>query len=413
MSARRTAPISARTGGVLAAIGLIAFGAAAAVTVFGDDLPDIVVRPSVYSSSALGHRALFEHLGETQTRPVIAQRRGSAAIAAQSSLYILAEPARPTLLDGALSWTSHARRAVVVLPKRTGAPDPERPDWIGRHGLDRVWPALNLRRLEEAAEIVRPEGEIAWTVTGDLPPPTLGDTQLITGWDFTETLIGTDEGVLVGVVTTGGKKKAPGTLFIADPDLIANHGFDDGENAELVTRLLIDFAQGDGPIVFDETIHGFTQELSIWRRLFSFPYAIVGLGALLAMAAAAWAAVTRFGPAAREAAQRIGGRMTLIRSAASLTLSAGHGAEAFRHYAETMVKQAAQRLKPPRSLADATLAAWLDAAAEARGLTPFSAQRRRIAEARTAAEAQAVAQEIYHWVLEFDDGYERGRHTGR
>ena len=405
---RETGPITTRAGGVLAAVGLLAFGAAAAIAIFGDGLADHIVKPSAYSRSAIGHRALLDHLERAQDRPVVTVRRGSPETAQQSSLYILAEPGSTSLLESALSWAEYADSMMITPPKWMGRRDFERPDWLydaaPSHLADPVLSILN-----PDASFVRPEGDVAWRMRDGLPAPTIQNPQLIDGWAFDEVLVSSPEGVLAGITTQWDGVR---TLVVSDPDLFSNHGLDEGENAALITALMTQTASGRGAIVFDETIHGFAQELSIWRRLFSFPYVIIAIGALIALAGAVWAALTRFGPTILKAREQLGGRMVLIQSAASLTQSAGHGVEAFRRYGDALLRQAANQLRPPRSLSDASLTAWLDDVTEARGLTTFTKHRQRIAAVTTDAEAHALAQDIHHWVLELDDGYERGRGAG-
>lgn len=394
----RGAPMAGRVAGILVAVGLMGFLAAAALRVFGDGLDGPVVRPSVYSASAVGHRGLLELLRALDHR-VSAVRGGAPGTAAAAGLYVIAEPLPGLDLEAALARSAAAPARLLIPPKRSWrAAGAERAGWLAEAPIAR--PATELvQRLLPGLEINRLETEPSWRLADGLPPPTLSTPQVLVG-PVEQVLVGAPEGVLIGLLDAD-------TLVISDPDLIANHGLDDGRNAELVIGAL-DAVARSGPVLFDETIHGFARAPSFWRTLFSFPWVIVALGLLLAAGVAAWGAARRFGPATPDRVRGAGGRVVLVRNAAGLLLRGGHGGAALERYAAITVRAVRRRLGAPSRLRGAALDSWLDKAARARGLETVTALRRAVATTGRGGDARLeMARRLHRWRREIEDGSAR------
>src|SRR5271157_2502561 len=84
------------------------------------------VGPTAYSKSAIGHLAFRRLLDEVGISTKISES-GSGGYVASDEVLIVAEPRNDpaTLADVRAMLT--ARTVLLVLPKRTGTPDPRRP----------------------------------------------------------------------------------------------------------------------------------------------------------------------------------------------------------------------------------------------------------------------------------------------
>ena len=142
---------------------------------------------------------------------------------------------------------------------------------------------------EAPSEIVRVDSVTDWrSADGLFAPDLTAPAQLLRPAPDLEPLIECDQGVLLGSL---------GAMFVlADPDLIENHGLLRGRNAELVLAVLAR-VRGDGPIVFDETLHGDLPQDGIWSRAGEFPHVLMPVHLLLFTALLAWIANGRHGPA--------------------------------------------------------------------------------------------------------------------
>lgn len=395
----------------LAAIAAASLAATAFLGVYGDVLGEPPsFGPDSYSRSALGHRAYAELLRRLG-REVIVSRYRTDAKAADGAVVVLLEPAlsaddedddarRDALsdIDGA------ATRLLVVLPKRSGFPDPLRPRWVAQAELvPLATPQAVLDALELDGAVTRPDRKPgAWR--GDLPAPDLEAPQLVRSSDL-EPLLETDEGILVGR-WRGGDDEGWTTIVVADPDLLATHGLGDGDNAAIAVGALE--ALGDGPVVIDETLHGHALQPSLSRELLRFPLALATLHAALAGALLAWIALVRFGRPRAPEPPLAAGKATLVEHTAQLLRAGGHLAHAAQAYLRAAKDEVVARLRPPGETTPAD--AWLHAHAAARG----KARALRLAEERVSrldpdhrgAEEEVVraALAIHRWREEMTDG---------
>lgn len=400
---------SRRGAGLLAGVAAASLAAAGFLGAFGDALYDPPsFGPDSFSQSAVGHRAavaLLRDLGwqVTVSRHRTAERGGGDAVVA------LLEPrvgpddeVREGILEEIEARSSWI---LLVLPKRLALPDPARPRFVASAELLPMKdPQRVLDAMDFAGRVVRPERPIsAWR--GDLPVPELDRPQLVVSDDL-EPLLATDEGMLVGELTSD--EDGWRTIVLADPDVLATHGLGRGANAELLVRLLERLGAGPRPVVVDETLHGFDEQPSLVRALLRFPLVLATASALLAAALLAWAAAVRFGRARPPDPVLSPGKLFLVESTAALLRHGGHAAEAAAAYLRAAKDEVVRRLRPP---GDATpREAWLGRAAAARGadaaLAELEGRVRRLAGRRAGGEEEAVraAQAIHHWREEMTDG---------
>ena len=397
-------------------------------------------RPSAYSISAVGHAGLYELL-RRMDRPVSRGAGNALALAGGRGTLIVAEPEQKYLSSDEGVKLLSARRLLLVLPKWEGYQDPERPAWIEDAALLPAAYARNVLSLASwDGEIVRRPWPARWkTNTIGFTPAGNGTIQLIlpasppslpgapgqpplTGAPPLRTLVGNDDGILVGERVEDGRK----VLVLADPDILANHGIGKGDNAAFMVALIDelrrwnDNAEDDedeeapaGRIVFDESVHGYqTGQESPLALLFRFPFVVVT--ALFAVAAAllALAGSGRFGVPRPPERELDFGKAGLIANGARLLDYAGHHAVVLRRYVSMTIRSAGRALCAPPGLDDAALARWLDQVGETRKVSASCADILQTATASGMAEDPvplarllACALDIHRWKGELLHGF--------
>jgi len=359
-----------------------------------------------FSRSALGHRAFLD-LARKEGFRVLVSRHRTQDRAREGALTALLEPAAGEEDGGRTGAVlsgirSSARRLLVVLPKRSGDPDPLRPAWLGSvrdrsvAEAERVLTALSLD-----AQVVRPTSSVL-AFEGALPAPEVDNVQLVRSKDL-RPLLASSEGMLVAELVS----KRSRVIVVSDPDVLENHGLSRGRNAELSLAVLQRFG-GEPVLVVDETLHGHEIEPSITRELLRFPLVLATLQALAALFLLAWAALVRFGRPVPPAPLLKPGKAFLIEHTAELLRAGGHAGEAARAYLRTAREEVLARLPPPGGAESAS--AWLERLEAARGRAgSYRRLEERVAgiaeKGRGAlAEVVRAAQEISRWREELTDG---------
>jgi hypothetical protein len=409
VSASGGGPFSRRAAAALAAVAAVSLGAAAFLGIFGDELS---TPPSYgadgFSRSAIGHGAFVELLRDLGY-PVIVSRSRTAEKGAGDAVLALLEPDIEREGEGPRAGLfsdmyEQAPRLLLVLPKRTGFPDPKRPRWLGMADL---LPLEDVQRVLDALEIdasvLRPAEPLgAWK--GDLPAPALDAPQLLRSEELAPVL-STDAGMLVGELSGEDWQ----VLVVSDPDLLAAHGLGRGDNAVLALALLDRLGANPRPVVIDETLHGHGIEPSIARELFRFPLLLATVQALAAAGLLAWAALVRFGRPARPPRALAPGLAFLVDHTAGLLLQGGHVGTALAAQLRAAKEAIAHRLRPPGDLADSP-DAWLARTAAARGraeaLAALEARVRALRDAGRGRgeDALHVARAIHAFRREMTDG---------
>lgn len=327
-------PFERRTTWILVVVGAVSLIGAVVLGIFAGELGEQrSAGADGYSRSAIGHALLRQVLEEAGV-PVLLSRHDSAA-RAQSGVLVIAEPVLETGESSAAQlrdMIDGARTVVVVLPKRRGTPDRLRPGWVSDVEL---LPVEEPQRVLAALAI---EGKVERSDAASTEPVALEAPQTL-GFAALEPHTRIDAGVVIG--------KTARLYVISDPDLINNHGLGKGTNVEVVVNLLRQLA-GDGPVVFDETLHGFRLEPSPFRALFTPPLLYATVAAFLASFLLLWAAVSRFGPPLPVAPAISLGKDELIRNTAALMRFGGHDAQALVRYFQHTLGAVRAALHRPR-----------------------------------------------------------------
>lgn len=346
---------------VLCAVTGVSLLAALLWWVFGRELlPSRSAGPDTFSRSAVGHRALLELLREIGV-PTVVSRFNSGGRARESALLVIAEPEVRTAEQERMlaRMIKEANRVLLVLPKWSGTVSDENPAFLEAADLLAPEEVADLLDVADVgAEVVRlDEPPASWQASELGVSPSLDRPQLIRGPGL-QPIVKCREGNLFALASSGRRR----LYVLSDPDLISTHGLARAGNAAAAIEIL-DFARGGGrdAIVFDETLHGFGKEPSLYRSLFEMPLGLATMQALLAAAALLWAAMGRFGAPHPVPPPFEAGKETLVANIASLLALGGHGGHALKRYYEGAVAEVRAALHVPPMLKAAEAEERLDA----------------------------------------------------
>jgi hypothetical protein len=396
----------------LAAAITVALAAAAGALFFtsrgeeGGNLAD-AAGPSTFSRSAIGHAGVAQLL-ERAGFAVVESRFNSLEKLGRGGVLVVVEPRLTPAAEPTIRRLIAAPTVLLVLPKWTGRPDPDRPGWIANAELlpeSQVKWVLRLASRKSA--LVRRAGDEEWSenALGPAPAPA-SPVQLARGEEL-RPIVGAADGVLVGEIRRGERR----LWVLADPDVIANHGLGKNGNADFALALFKALHSAGGNVVFDEMVHGYAAATaSPVSLLFEPPLVFATVQAGLAVLLLLWATTTRFGapeavPPAIEA-----GRQRLLQNAAGLLEFAGYEAVVVERYVEATIRYVAGQVRAPHDLSGEALLGWLQRAARARSITLDCVQLMQEARqlrggGRTDRRKLAkLARDIDRWKREIIDG---------
>jgi hypothetical protein len=409
-SPRSTGPFRRGTLALVIATGTVSVLVALALRILPSEASD---EPSPlvhgYSRSAIGYQAWIEILEEVGV-PVSRARARPAARARDGLLVIVAPPAADPLDRERLQdMVGEAARVLVVLPRWSGVADPEQPAWIAsRHQRATAAATAVLDALDLDATLERRATRLLAAADWG-GAPELDEAQLLVDHDLDVEIEALDgEGALLASTWYDEDTR----LFVlADPSSIDNAGLRRRGNLHFAVGLIEELRRG-GPVVFDETLHGFVTDPSLTRQLLEMPLVLVSLQLAVCTILLFWAAVRRFGPARAAPPPVRSGKDFLIRNTAALLHVGGHEAEAVERYLATTIQRVRAALHAPPELSPATLRTWLERIRTARGGTiPLSELENEVAELARAGRRRAtsrrialLAARIHRWRTEMTHG---------
>jgi len=403
---------SPRTLLAIIAIGTAAFVGMVYLEMFGIDDPDFEIGPGTYSSSALGHKALMETLRRLDV-PVVVSRFRTAEKTGSGSLLVLAEPDDSDISEQLVEGFGDLPHGLLVLPKWSGRRDGSKPRWVETMGL------VSLDDVEEVLKRAGTDGmakRLTGTFTVEAPDfggkIELTDPQIMIG-AAVKPIVTLQGGVLIGEANLGSGQQ----WVLSDPDLISNHGIDQGDNAIVAVSVIEALRPGGGAVIFDETIHGLELRPNLLRTAFELPFGIVTLSAAVAIALAIWAGLMRFGRPDPSQRALQPGKVTLIRTTADLLRQGSRKGTVelvLTRYLKAQIADLVARLNGPRGLDENRQIAWLDDLAVARRLgarlQPLAAAIEATAKSHSTDPGRALrlAADLHAWKQEFLYGLAKG-----
>jgi hypothetical protein len=378
-------------------------------SVFGPEIGvERSTRSDAYSASALGHRAFIDLLGALDI-PVLISRQHTADRTGDNALLVIAEP-RPSAADEealAVFDILHLREGptLLVLPKWRGSQDFEHPQWVSQVTLidqSAVAEVLDLAGI--GGQIVRKadDSSLAWSTGAIGIEPRLVRPQLIRSAEITPIVAAGDD-ILLGRVS-----RSWGEYWIlSDPDVLANHGLLEGDNAVFAATMISQLVPELGAVVFDETNHGYTVQSTVWSELFRYPLVLTMFQAAVMIAVLVWAFARRFGAPALTPPRLKPGKEFLISNTADLIRFGGYSAQALGRYYQNTLRGVGQRLHAPSELEPSELYTWLQRAARRREpsekLETIDRAVNQVVAENVTGGARVVldtARRIHHWKLE-------------
>lgn len=345
---------SKRTLYLLVSVGLFSVLFGFGLAIFGDGVGRAPTADNnTYSRSALGHHALIKYLRSLNVPMVTSQHdTGSKA---SNALAVLLEPnVHDDNRQDAHDMIQGAGAVLLVLPKWQGEPDEEDPRKLESVTLltsEAVLDALVL--LDEQAVLNRPR-VLGRMHESDVTSgrPSLINPQLLRS-AVIEPILANDQGLLFG------KFVDEEIYVLSDPDLLNNHGLDNGENALLVAQI-VEYARNGRSVVIDETLHGYLRKPSMWRALFEMPFVLVTIQVFLCVILLVWSGTARFGNPLRKRPMMAQGTDFLIGNTARLMRLGGHSGLALSRYRSVTVQAVAKLLHAPRGMPLTDLYGWLE-----------------------------------------------------
>ncbi len=371
--------------------------------VFGSRRAIDTVGPSSFSTSAIGHAGIADVLRRLGV-DVVKSQSGSTSKVRGDGLLIVAEPS-PFVQPQAFATLLNAKRVLLVLPKWNGIPSRTHHGWIDK--AIPVGSAGATLGLAAKADLIRSGPVAAWTRNDVGPDPTLAEpVQLMTSTQL-QPVVAAPNGMLVGELRTGDRR----LWILSDPDVIANHGIAQPNNAAFAVALINALRGPSGNVVFDETIHGFAEQPNNpFRVLFEFPFVLATLQGVVAVGLLLWATMGRFGAPLPPPPPLQAGKYGLIQNTAKLFDFAGYQAVMVQRYVQALMRDMARQLHAPPGLSEDATAEWLARVGRARGVDfdceAALRQADDLARYRKSSPAPlaALAHDIFRWKQEITDG---------
>ncbi len=401
-------PFQALTLVVLIVVGLGAFLVGTYMQVFNDGSGDPwTTDANSFSHSAIGHRAFITTLRKLGIPVEISRFRSLDRVGASNLLLVIEPDAKAG--ESILSALRDVPHALLVLPKWQGRIDINKPTWIDRMDLlptaevDSV-----LRAVLPGAGTERQNGKLEHDATRYhgkivIEQPQYVDIPNDAG---SGSLLLTRDGTLLSELQHDGNH----LWILSDPDILSNAGLDDADNGQVAVAMIESMLPNGGTVIVDETAHGFEQRPNLLRVLLHPPFIAVGIAGLVALAALAWAGITRFGAPRPETVGLAAGKLTLVRNTAQLLRLGTTASNLMLSYRRLALADAIAELHGPHGLDEFAQAAWLDRAAAHRGLTirvkPLLDEMSALAEADRldAGRALRFSLDLHRWKQEILNG---------
>ncbi|WP_068085768.1 hypothetical protein [Novosphingobium rosa] len=200
----------------------------------------------------------------------------------------------------------------------------------------------------------------------------------------------------------GEAKQAHPLFLVFEPDLLDNYGLSHADNAIWAADFFHRIGQPQGRVTFDVTFNGLGRAPNLLTLAFMPPYLAATLVLGLAVVAAMWRALLRFGPTLDEGRAIALGKASLLGNAAALMRRARRFHVLGAPYADASRARLARALSLPRQMKAEAVDAAIDRALAARrasGLAvpdqTFTSAAAQLARAQGEGEILALARTLH------------------
>lgn len=384
------------------------------------------------SKGLAGYAAMAAYLGKRGYQVDLVEARGQLR---QDGVLVLTPPAVTDIKE--LSRVVEARRQIgptlVITPKWLAIPQPgfeknSKPGWVRlvEAGAPH-WPGFHdeiTLFLEPMDKGTRPGG---WSGTGIAGALARTDKVMSGDGDGLVPLVrgDSDARALVSYVDDGDypalraialddapehDRDRPGlavpaarplypVVFVFEPDLVNNLGFNRPEAARLTDLLVGALTRHGSPkrVSFDLTFNGFVQADNLLTLAFTPPFLAATLCLIMAAAVALWRAYQRFGPPVLTGRTIAFGKRTLVANAAGLVQRARRLHLLGPPYADAARERLVRALALPARLSHAEAEKAIDRAQAARApdSPPFSQLAAQMRAARKPTDMLRTARQLH------------------
>jgi hypothetical protein len=317
----------------LIGLGIFGFLAALLIAILRDDSGVPAPAATPQSESAIGHKAFMTFLEKADV-PTGFSFGELLSFVGVDQLTMLIEPDPQAIAYQDLPRRMNAKTVLLVLPKWVDVADKQKPRWIARAGLmERAAVTEIARAIVPDAQLLRLSAPVSYARNDYRNAPTLLRPQLLASRRM-QAIIASPNGILLGSI-----KRGRSTIYIlSDPDLLNNHGLDNGNNGALILGI-VNRLRGEGSVSIDFGIYRNISAKSMWRRMVEPP--LLGISALLlaSLALLMWHASVRYGQPLSVPLPLDRGKLALIANSAALFQTRAHSHDLLERYLEQVVQQ--------------------------------------------------------------------------
>jgi hypothetical protein len=376
-------------------VGLAIFGflGALLIAIIKDDTGVPAPSATPQSESAIGHKAFVTFIESMNVTTGFSVGEMLSFVGVDQ-LTMLLEPDPEAISFRDLPRRMDAKTVLLVLPKWVDEADKKKPRWLVRAGLmERAAVQEMADTIVGGVDIVRLTTPVAYTRNDYRNAPTLSRPQLMQSGRLTP-IIASAEGILLGSI-----KRGRSIIYVlSDPDLLNNHGLDNGNNAALILGI-VNKLRGDGGVSIDFGIYPHISAKSMWRRLVEPPLVGISLLLLGSLMLLMWHASTRFGQPQSVPPPLERGKLALIANSAALFQTREHSYDLLERYLDLQVQELLRQQPQIARLSGEARMKSLDHLSVVRG----TAQRFTALDAMVKArhlDPAHLAKDIYTWKQE-------------
>jgi hypothetical protein len=377
----------------LVGLAILGFLGALFIALIKDDTGVPAPNATPQSESAIGHKAFITFI-DAMNVPTGFSIGELLSFVGVDQLSMLLEPDPEAISFQDLPRRMDAKTVLLVLPKWVDEADKDKPRWLVRAGLmERAAVQEMAASVIADVDIVRLTAPVAYNRNAYRNAPTLSKPQLMQSSRL-KPIIAAPEGILLGSI----KRGRSSIYVLSDPDLLNNHGLDNGNNAALILAI-VNRLRGDGGVSIDFGIYPNISAKSMWRRLVEPPLVGVSLLLLCSLMLLMWHASTRFGQPLSVPPALARGKLALVTNSAALFQTREHSYNLLARYLDQQVQEILRQQPQIARLSDELRMKSLDHLSVVRGVPHKLSVLNAMVQAQKMDPAH-LAKDIYTWKQE-------------